>query len=88
MTPLLTCKEFLSELTDYLDEKTCTEVREKIELHLSKCPNCWVVCDTTRKTIAVYKGLEACSIPPDIHSRLMAALDRKMAAAKSAESEN
>jgi predicted anti-sigma-YlaC factor YlaD len=81
---LLTCKEFLSELSDYLDEKTHVEIREKIEHHLTQCPNCWVVCDTTRKTIEIYKGLKSCSIPEDIHARLMAALDRKIAATKSA----
>jgi anti-sigma factor RsiW len=77
---LLTCKEFLAELSDFLDEKTRTEVRAKLEKHLAECPNCWVVCDTTRKTIQVYKGMSSCAIPEDVHSRLMAAVERKMAA--------
>ena len=77
---MLTCKEFLAELSDYLDEKTKTEVRAKIEVHPSECPNCWVVCDTTRKTIQVYRGMKACTIPEDVHSRLMAAVERKIAA--------
>jgi len=77
---LLTCKEFLAELSDYLDEKTELEIRTKLERHLAECPNCWVVCDTTRKTIQVYKGMSACAIPEDVHSRLMAALERRMAA--------
>ena len=46
---MLTCKQFLSELTDYLDEKIAAEVRADLEQHLSACPNCWVVCDTTKK---------------------------------------
>jgi anti-sigma factor RsiW len=77
---LLTCKEFLAELSDFLDEKTKSEVRAKLERHLAECPNCWVVCDTTRKTIQVYKGMSACTIPEDVHDRLMAAVERKMAA--------
>jgi len=77
---LLTCKEFLAELSDFLDEKTKSEIRSKLERHLAECPNCWVVCDTTRKTIQVYKGMSACAIPEDVHSRLMAAVERKMAA--------
>jgi anti-sigma factor RsiW len=77
---LLTCKEFLAELSDFLDEKTQSEIRSKLERHLAECPNCWVVCDTTRKTIQVYKGMSACAIPEDVHSRLMAAVERKMAA--------
>jgi len=79
---LLTCKEFLAELNDFLDEKTKAELRVKLERHLQECPNCWVVCDTTRKTIQVFKGMQACTIPEDVHSRLMAAVERKMAAKK------
>jgi anti-sigma factor RsiW len=79
---LLTCKEFLAELTDYLDEKTHEEIRGKLERHLAECPNCWVVCDTTRKTISVYKGMSQCTIPEDVHIRLMAAVERRIAAKK------
>ena len=82
MTPLLTCNEFLSELTDYLDEKTREDLRSKLEGHLAQCPNCWVVCDTTKKTIQVYKGMKQKDIPADVHSRLMAAVERKIAAKK------
>ena len=79
---MLTCKEFLAELNDFLDEKTQVELRGKLERHLQECPNCWVVCDTTRKTIQVFKGMQSCTIPEDVHSRLMAAVERKMAAKK------
>ena len=81
---MLTCKEFLAELNDFLDENTKAELRAKLERHLAECPNCWVVCDTTRKTIQVYKGMSgsACAIPEDVHTRLMAAVEKKMAAKK------
>jgi heterodisulfide reductase subunit B len=77
---LLTCKEFLSELSDYLDENTDQELRSKLETHITECPNCWVVCDTTKKTIQVYKGMQACEIPSAVHDRLLAAMEKKMAA--------
>jgi len=77
---LLTCKQFLQELSDYLDEAVGAEVRAKLEQHIAECPNCWVVCDTTKKTIQVYKGMDPCRIPPEVESRLMAALEKKMAA--------
>jgi anti-sigma factor RsiW len=82
MTRLLTCKEFLSELSDFLDEKTDAEIRAKLESHISECPNCFVICDTTKKTISVYKGMKACTIPDEVHRRLMAAVERKMASKK------
>lgn len=79
---MLTCKEFLDELTDFLDEKTEAEIRAKLEKHLTECPNCWVICDTTKKTISVYKGMKSCAIPEEVHSRLIAAVEKKIAAKK------
>ena len=77
---MLTCKDFLKDLSEYLDESLDTEVRTKVEQHISECPNCWVIADTTRKTIQIYKGMEPYPIPPDVESRLMHALEKKMAA--------
>jgi hypothetical protein len=67
-------------LSVYLDEQTDQELRSKLEKHITECPNCWVVCDTTKKTIQVYKGMQACEIPPSVHDRLLAALEKKIAA--------
>jgi anti-sigma factor RsiW len=77
---LLTCKDFLRELSDFLDESTDAEIRAKLERHMSECPNCWVIADTTRKTIKIYKGMDAYSVPPDVEQRLMTALEKKIAA--------
>jgi len=77
---LLTCKEFLAELSEYLDDAVGTEVRQKLELHVSACPNCWVLVNTTQKTLKVYKGCEPQDVPADVRDRLMEALQRKMAA--------
>ena len=79
---MLTCKDFLNELSDYLDEAIDAELRSKLETHITECPNCWVIADTTRKTVKIYKGMEPHSIPPDVESRLMQALEKKMAAKK------
>ena len=77
---MLTCKDFLGELSDYLDETIDAELRSKLERHITECPNCWVIADTTRKTIQIYKGMEPYPIPADVESRLMQALEKKMAA--------
>jgi anti-sigma factor RsiW len=70
----------LNELSDYLDESLDAEVRAKLESHITECPNCWVIADTTRKTIQIYKGTERQPIPADVESRLMQALEKKIAA--------
>lgn len=79
MTRLLSCKQFLTELNAYLDEETSTEERNRLQSHINECPNCWVVVDTTQKTMRVYKGVEPQTVPKEVSERLMAALQRKMA---------
>jgi anti-sigma factor RsiW len=79
---LLTCKDFLKELSDYLDESVDKEVLAKLEQHITECPNCWVIADTTRKTIRVYKGMDPHPLPSDVEDRLMRALEKKIAAGK------
>ena len=81
---MLTCKDFLNELSDFLDDSLDKEIKDKLQQHVSECPNCWVILDTTERTIKVYKGVEPQTIPPTIHSRLMEALQKKMAAARKA----
>ena len=79
---MLTCKEFLQELTDYLDASVDAELRVKLERHINECPNCFVILDTTQKTIRVYKGMQEKEIPPEVEARLMKAVERKVAASK------
>ena len=76
---MLTCKDFLRELSDYLDASLDALLRAKLEEHISECPNCWVIADTTRKTIQIYRGMDPYPVPADVQERLMAALERKMA---------
>jgi anti-sigma factor RsiW len=72
----------LQELNDYLDETVDLELRRKLEVHITECPNCFVILDTTRKTIQVYKGMQPQVLPSEVQTRLMKAVERKMAARK------
>ncbi len=76
---LLTCNQFLDELSEYLDESVQGELRQELEKHASECPNCWVMVDTTQKTLRIYKGLEPEPLPDQLRARLMRALEQKMA---------
>jgi anti-sigma factor (TIGR02949 family) len=76
---LLTCDRFLDELSEYLDETVQGELRQELEKHVSECPNCWVMVDTTKKTLKIYRGLEPDPLPNGLRTRLMSALEKKMA---------
>lgn len=79
---MLTCKQFLQELNDYLDPSTDPATKCHLEKHVSECPNCFVLVDTTKKTLQIYKGIEPQTIPDNVKARLWKALEKKMAARK------
>ncbi len=81
---MLTCKDFLKELSEFLDETTDPATRKELQAHISECPNCWVVMDTTKKTLKVVRGVEATEVPQDVSSKLMGALEKRMAAKRAA----
>ena len=65
---------------EYLDDSVDPKLRAELELHVSQCPNCFVVVDTTKRTLQVFRGMEAQEVPAGVKGRLMAALEKKMAA--------
>ena len=79
---MLTCKQFLQELNDYLDPNADAALKLRLQSHVTECPNCFVIVDTTKKTLQVYKGVEPQTIPEDVRARLWKALERKIAAGK------
>jgi len=81
MTSLLTCKDFLTALNEYLDETEDAELRREVERHVNECPNCWVVFDTTKKTLKVFKGVDLHPLPEEVHRRLMERIHERIARA-------
>ncbi len=72
---MLTCKQFLQELNDYLDPNVDADLKRRLQSHVSECPNCFVLVDTTQRTLQVYKGIEPQTIPEDVKVRLLKALE-------------
>lgn len=83
---MVTCKEFLQELNEYLDETTDAETKLHWQAHVDECPNCFVIVDTTRKTLQVYKGMEEQEVPEDVRARVWSAIELKMKAARRSNS--
>jgi len=73
----VTCSEFLKELTDYLDETIDAATRAELEDHLNWCHNCYVICNTTKKTVEIYRDSELYELPEDLRTRLRAAVMAK-----------
>ncbi len=73
---MITCEEFLAEFGDYLEDQALPEVRKELELHLSQCRACQVLCDSTRKTIRIVTESSSFDLPESVSNPI---IDRVMA---------
>jgi hypothetical protein len=62
---VITCDEFFAEFGDHLENRVSPEVREELELHLSHCRPCNVLCDSTRKTVKIVTESGSFELSPD-----------------------
>jgi len=79
----VTCSDFLKELTDYLDGAMDAQTQAELEDHLQWCHNCYVVCNTTKMTIEIYRDSHLYELPEDLRGRLRAAILSKCHSLKS-----
>ena len=68
------CSHFLKELTDYLDNTMDAHTKAELEEHLQWCHNCYVVCNTTKSTIEIYRGSTLYELPDDLRGKLQSAI--------------
>jgi hypothetical protein len=73
---MITCEEFFSEFADYIEGQVSVEVRQELELHLSQCRACYVLYDSTRKTVRIVAESNSFELPHDIFDPI---IDRVMA---------
>jgi len=69
------CKEFLSQVSDYLDDFIDPKTCEELDKHLIDCPNCSVFVDTLKKTVSLYQQREeGIELPGGVRERLFKVL--------------
>jgi hypothetical protein len=60
----------LKELNDFLDGSLDPKLKDDLQEHLTWCHNCYVVCDTTKKTIQIYRENTVYELPDSVRSKL------------------
>jgi hypothetical protein len=63
---MITCEEFFAEFADYLENQVSAEVRLELELHLSQCRACYVLYDSTLKTVKIVSESNSFELPQDV----------------------
>jgi len=62
---LITCADFMAEFGNYLEGDVAAEVRQQLESHLSHCPTCTVLYDSTRKTLKIVTDSGSFDLPQE-----------------------
>ncbi|HUK87527.1 MAG TPA: zf-HC2 domain-containing protein [Terriglobales bacterium] len=73
----MTCKELLKELTDYLDGTIDDRTRSELEDHLNWCHDCFVICNTTKMTVEIYRDSRLYELPENLRTSLENAILKK-----------
>ena len=73
---MITCEEFFAEFANYLENQVSSEVRQELELHLSQCRACYVLYDSSRKTVKIVTESNSFELPQKIVDPI---IDRVMA---------
>jgi anti-sigma factor RsiW len=64
------CKDYISELNDYIDGELDPEICKEIEKHIGKCDNCRIMVDTMRQTVELCREGKCEDLPPELESKL------------------
>jgi anti-sigma factor RsiW len=68
---VVSCKDVVKELSNYLDDDLSPGLRKLIEGHLRTCHRCSVVFDSTRKVVLIYSDeKQVLEVPSGYSARL------------------
>jgi anti-sigma factor RsiW len=71
------CPEVIGLLLDYLEGRLPDDTRLALEEHLAGCRDCEAYVASYRSTVNLLGSLTEDDLPPDLHLRLRAFLDRR-----------
>ena len=76
------CREFLEQISNYMEGDATVGVKEAIQEHLAFCHKCEVVYNSTKLTLEIVTDCkeETFALPQDVSSRLYTRLREKLKA--------
>lgn len=66
----ISCLEVQRELSNYMDDELTLVLRNRIEIHVSKCPGCRAMYDGVKNVIVLVGAEDLIELPPDFSRRL------------------
>jgi hypothetical protein len=73
---MITCRQMVELLLDFLEDALSPDCCEQIREHLRCCPPCVTFVETYRVTITLSRRLTPTPLPADLERRLRAAIEK------------
>ena len=70
---MISCREFVELVTDYLEGRLSTEERERFERHLEVCPGCQAYLEQMRATLRALGRIPEESLSSEAREELLQA---------------
>ena len=74
LQPDIVCRDFVEEVTNYLEGKLSEAERRWTDEHLAQCDACRAYLEQMRATIAALKGLRVTEIEPALRAKILSEL--------------
>jgi hypothetical protein len=68
----------MAEFGDYLEGDVAADFRRQLEEHLSHCRTCWVMVDSTRKTLQIVTDSSSFDLPETLSEPIVAKVMAKV----------
>jgi len=68
---VVSCKDFLDELSSYLDDELSPDYRRELTAHVEGCSTCQVLLDSTGKTIRIVTETRSFDMGDRLSERLV-----------------
>lgn len=72
---MITCREAVRRLWDYLEDEVSRDDRAAVEKHLAFCRRCCGEVEFAEELRGVLAAAAPVELPPDVHTRLTGVLD-------------
>lgn len=71
------CRDYISNLNDYIDGELEPELCDEIERHVGQCENCRIMVDTLTKTVKLCRDGQSEHLPDELQNKLRDKLQKQ-----------
>jgi len=75
---MISCKDVVAALSDYLDDDLSPETKSELEAHLAECRTCQVIYDSMHKSVRLVTESRSFDLSESVTERLLAKIHSRL----------